>query len=189
MATRFLLKDVRLAYGHGLWKKSKPPKADAGAKEKYRIALILPKTHPQFKELEKVIMAEMTAKFGAKAALILKAAEAGQKSCLRDGNIKEGEGFEGNWFVATNSEVRPSVFNRDRSPITEDDGIVYSGCYVNCSFDVYAFDNASKGNSAGLRGVQFVRDGDAFGGGKAADDTEFEELGVSESDEETDLTA
>lgn len=186
MSTRLLLRDVRLAYGHGLWAKSKPPKADASAKEKYRIALILHAKHPQMAELRKAIETEMQGKFGQKWQAVLKAAEAQQKSCLRDGDTKEGDGFEGNWFISANSETRPSVFDRNRSPVGPDDGIVYSGCFVNASIDIYAFDNVSKGNSAGLRGVQFLRDGDAFGAGKAADETEFDELGVA-TDE--DLTA
>jgi hypothetical protein len=188
MSTRLMLKDVRLAYGHGLWTKSKPPKADASAKEKYRVAFILPKTHKQLPEIRKAIMEEMTAKFGARAAAVLKLAEAGQKSCLRDGDTKEGEGFEGNMFIAANSETRPSVFDGMRNPVTSDDGIVYSGCYVNASIDIYAFDNVSKGNSAGLRGVQFLRKGDAFGGGAPADESEFDEIGVAEEGGD-DLTA
>ena len=187
MSTRILLRDVRLGYGHGLWTKSKPPKADASAKEKYRIALILHAEHPQLAEVRKAIAGEMEAKFGAKWQAVLKAAEAGQKSCLRDGNTKDGEGFEDNWFISANSETRPTVFDRNRAPVTADDGIVYSGCYVNASIDIYAFNNVAKGNSAGLRGVQFLRKGDAFGAGAPADESEFDELGVSE--ETDDLTA
>lgn len=176
MSTRFLLKDARLAYAHGLWDKSKPPKADAGAKEKYRVAFIIPKDHPQIAELRKIILGEMTNKFGAKAAAVLKAAEAQQKSCLRDGDTKEGEGFAGNMFLAANSETRPSTFNYDGSVVTKDDGVIYSGCFVDASLDIYAFDNVSKGNSAGLRGVKFRRKGDAFGGGQSADENEFEDI-------------
>jgi hypothetical protein len=182
---RFLLKDARLAYGHGLWKKSKPPKADASAKEKFRICLIVPKNHPQLPELRKIILDEMTAKFGAKAPAVLKAAEAQTKSCLRDGDTKsDSDGFAGNLFISANSETRPTVYNKDRSAVSEDDDIVYSGCYVHASLNIYAFDNVSKGNSAGLRGVQFVRDGDRFGAGGAADENEFDDISAEE-----DLTA
>lgn len=183
---RILLRDVRLAYGHGLWTKSKPPKADASAKEKYRVALILPENHKQFKELKGIIEQVMQDKFGAKWQAVLKAAELQQKSCLRNGDTKDGDGFEGNWFVSANSETRPSTFNADKTVVTQDDGIIYSGCCVNASLDIYAFDNVSKGNSAGLRGVQFLRDDKRFGAGGPADEDEFEdELGL-ESD---DLTA
>ncbi len=184
---RFMLKNVRLAYGHGLWTKSKPPKADASAKAKYRVALILPKDHPQVKELRQIIQTVMEEKFGQKWAAVLKAAEIQQKSCLRDGDTKDGEGFPGNLFVSANSETRPSTFNVDKSPVTQEDGIIYSGCYVNASLDIYAFDNVSKGNSAGLRGVQFLKKGDAFGGGTPADESEFDEIQAPE--EGDDLTA
>ncbi len=174
---RIMLRDVRLAYGHGLWTKSKPPNSDAGAKEKYRVALILPEKHPQFAEVKKIILQVMTDKFGAKAPAVLKAAELQQKSCLRNGDDKaDADGFAGNWYISANSETRPSTFNHDRTPVNQDDGIIYSGCYVNASLDIYAFDRVSKGNSAGLRGVQFLRKGDAFGGGAPADENEFDDI-------------
>jgi hypothetical protein len=180
---KFMLRDARLAYGHGLWTKSKPPKADASAKEKYRIALIIPKNHPQMKDLKAAIQSVMEAKFGAKWQAVLKAAELQQKSCLRDGDTKDGEGFQGNMFVSANSDTRPSTFNVDKTIVTQDDGIIYSGCYVNASLDIYAFDNVSKGNSAGLRGVQFLRKGDAFGGGSPADESEFDEIAAPDGDD------
>ena len=55
MSTRFLLKDVRLAFGQGLWRKSKPPKAGPDAKEKFRVTLLLAKDHPQLAEVRKKI--------------------------------------------------------------------------------------------------------------------------------------
>jgi hypothetical protein len=179
---KFMLRDARLAYGHGLWTKSKPPKADASAKEKYRIALIIPKNHPQMKDLKAAIQSVMETKFGVKWQAVLKAAELQQKSCLRDGDTKDGEGFPGNMFVSANSDTRPSTFNIDKTIVTQDDGIIYSGCYVNASLDIYAFDNVSKGNSAGLRGVQFLRKGDAFGGGAPADESEFDEIAAPDDD-------
>jgi hypothetical protein len=178
-----MLRDVRLAYAHGLWEKSVPRGAEATAKPKFRVCFILPFKHPQIKEIEKVIEDEMKAKFGAKWAKVLEAAKASKKSCLRDGDDNEGDGFAGNMFIAANAETRPSTFNHDRSPVSKDDGVLYSGCYVNASIDVYAFDNVSKGNSAGLRGVQFLRKGDAFGSGGAADESEFDEISAPAEDE------
>lgn len=189
MSTRIQLKNVRLAYGHGLWTKSKPPKADASAKEKYRVCFILGKDHPQLPELRAIIKAEMEAKFGKKADAVLKAAELSQKSCLRDGDTNTGDGFAGNMYVAANSETRPSVFNHDKSPITEDDDIIRSGYYVNASIDIYAFDNVAKGNSAGLRGVQFYRKGESFGSGGAAGEDEFDEISAPPEDDQDPLTA
>jgi len=189
MSTRFLLKDVRLAFGQGLWRKSKPPKAGPDAKEKFRVTLLLAKKdHPQPAEVRKIIRAEAQALFGSKWEAILKGAEAQQKVCLRDGDLKsEYEGFADHWAISANSFTRPSVFDAQRNPVTEDSGIVYSGCYVNAIVSFKAFDNVSKGVTAELSGVQFWRKGDAFSGGKVAEADEFPDE-IAAPAEEDELT-
>jgi hypothetical protein len=174
MSTRILLKNVRLAFGQGLFVKSKPPKAGPDAKEKYRVTFLLPKDHPQIPEIKKILAAEASALWGAKTASVQKAAEAQQKWALRDGNLKdEYEGFAGNWALSANSFAKPTVFDQNRLPISQDSGIVYSGCYVNAIVVLKAFDNVSKGTTCELSGVQWFADGDAFSGGKPADADEF----------------
>jgi hypothetical protein len=88
------------------------------------------------------------------------------------------EGYEGNLFFNASNKVRPTVVNRDRSPLTAQDGVVYSGCFVNVIIDVWAQDNEyGKRINAQLQGVQFFKDGDAFsGGGTAADAGDFDEI-------------
>jgi hypothetical protein len=70
------------------------------------------------------------------------------------------------------------VIDRDKSPLTAEDGKPYSGCYVNCSLELWAQDNSyGKRINAQLGGVQFFKDGDAFsGGGSAADADDFDEI-------------
>jgi hypothetical protein len=79
--------------------------------------------------------------------------------------------------ISAKSTIRPLVIDRDRSPLAEEDGKPYAGCYVNASVEFFAYENSGNGISAQLAGVQFVRDGDAFGGGRAADPDEFDDLG------------
>ena len=51
---------------------------------------------------------------------------------------------------------------------------IYSGCYVDCSVEIWAQDNQyGQRVNAQLRGVMFVRDGDAFGAGGSASADEF----------------
>lgn len=174
MSTRILLLNWRLAFGQGLWAKSKPPKAGPDAKEKFRVTLLAGPDHPQLAQVRKILTAEATALWGAKTASIQKAAEAQQKWALRDGNLKdEYEGFAGNWALSANSFAKPTVFDQNRLPISQDSGIVYSGCYVNAIVVLKAFDNVSKGTTCELSGVQWFADGDAFSGGKPADADEF----------------
>lgn len=185
MSTRIRLENVRLAFAQGLWQKSKPPGSDANAKEKFRASFLIPRNHPQLAQLQKIIADEATAKWGAKAPAILKAAEAQQKVCLRDGDLKaQYAGFEGNFYVSASAEIMPSVFgpNPKDGPIAQQSGQVYSGCWVNVSLDIYPFDRVSKGVAAGLRGVQKVSDDEALGGGTAASDDEFDEIAVGASD-------
>ena len=188
MSTRYLLKEVRLAFGQGLYTKSKPPKSDPSVKEKFRVTFLLTKDHPQLPEIRKILKAEAQALFGPKWETIYKSAEAQQKVCLRDGDLKsEYEGFADHFAISANSFTRPSVFDAQRNPVTEDSGIVYSGCYVNAIVSFKAYDNVSKGVTAELSGVQFWRKGDAFSGGRAADPDEFPDE-IAAPAEEDDLT-
>lgn len=103
----------------------------------------------------------------------------GLKLCLRDGGEKghmDGFGDEVVFFNATNPK-RPTVVDRDRTPLTESDGKPYAGCYVTALIDFWAQDNQyGKRVNATLTGVQFVRDGEAFGGARVASADDFDVL-------------
>jgi hypothetical protein len=186
MATRYRVQGGRLAFAQGLWTKSKPPKSDASAKEKYRATILLPKDHPQIPEIIAIMKAEAKATFGAKWEAVYKAAEMQQKLCLRDGDLKsQYAGFEGWYYISASSEIQPSVYgyNPNDGIIQRDSGKVFSGCWVNASLDFYAYDSVAKGVAAGLRGVQLCltppgMPDDALGGGTAASESDFEPIGV-----------
>lgn len=81
---------------------------------------------------------------------------------------------------------RPLVLDRTKNPLTQKDGKPYAGCYVNAVVDVWAQDNSNgKRINVQLKGIQFVKDGDAFGTGGAATPDEFDDLG--EGSDEPDL--
>ena len=188
---RLLLKDVRLAFP-SLWKATAVKPGDVPA---FGASFILPKNHKQLPELRAAIKKVADEKWGTKGAVMLKALEAADKTCLHNGDSKaEYEGYEGNLFVPTRSKVRPTVFDQQRQELSEADGKPYSGCYVNASIELWAQENQwGKRINAQLRGVQFLRDGDAFAGGsRPADADEFpDEIGVGDesSAEADDLTA
>jgi hypothetical protein len=103
-----------------------------------------------------------------------------RNKCLHDGNEypdKEGYG-DGVMFLRSSNRTRPPVVNRDMSPITEQDGIIYAGCYVNASVRLFAWEHKTggKGVSASLRAIQFVKDGESFGAGKVDVESEFDSL-------------
>lgn len=126
------------------------------------------------------------AKWGARADAILKQMRAQDKTCLHDGDLKASyDGFPGMLYVSARNAVRPLAIDKDKTPVAESDGRLYAGCYVNASIELWAQDNNyGKRVNASLRGVQFLRDGDAFAAGGAADESEFDDLseGVTADD-------
>lgn len=68
--------------------------------------------------------------------------------------------------------------------LTARDGKPYGGCYVNVSLDVWVQDNKfGRRINCQLKGVQFLREGDAFGGGAPASPDDFDDLGVEEEED------
>ncbi len=169
---KLLLKNVRLAFP-SIFEATAPK---GGGKPAFSASFILPPGHPALKELESAFAALSKEKWGAKADAILKGMKASDKLCLHEGDTKaDYEGYAGNYFVSTRSKTRPNVFDADRSVLSEADGKLYSGCYVNANIELWAQDNEfGKRINAQLRGVQFKADGDALAGGaRPADADEF----------------
>ena len=55
------------------------------------------------------------------------------------------------------------MIDRDKTPLTEEDGKIYSGCYVNAIVELWSMNNEyGKRICGNLLGVQFFRDGEAF---------------------------
>ncbi len=104
------------------------------------------------------------------------------KICLKDGDESGREEFEGKMTIKASTKRRPLVINRDKSPITADDNIIYAGCYVHAIISLWAQANSyGKRINASLDGVQFARDGEPFGdGGISAN--EFDAFGEFDDD-------
>lgn len=119
---------------------------------------------------------EMVAKesFGAKWQQKLAGIKGNaQKCCIRDGAAK---GFPEDWLIALyrqEDQGRPAVVDGRKNPLAAADGVLYAGCYVNLSFDLYT---AEDGIHGGLVACQFVKDGEAFGGGGPATADDFEAI-------------
>lgn len=94
---------------------------------------------------------------------------------LRRGNLKKDAkgqiyaGFEDMLYVTARNTNRPGLFDRDTSPLVESDGRPYSGCYGNMEIDIWCLNKpkVKKRVVIDLLGIQFTRDGDAFGAGSA----------------------
>lgn len=147
-------------------------------KPAFSACFLLDPADPQVKALNQAIEQVAKDKWGAKAEAILKQMRAQDKVALHDGDLKANyDGFPGNLYVSARSATRPLVIDKDKSPLTEQDGKPYAGCFVNASIELWPQDNNfGKRVNASLRGVQFFRDGDAFAGGGAASEDEFDDI-------------
>lgn len=105
-----------------------------------------------------------------------------EKVALKDGDELGRPEFEGKMTIKASTKRRPTVINRDKSPIVADDEVVYAGCYVNAIISLWAQDNQyGKRINASLEGVQFAKDGEPFGAGGITAD-EFDEFETPDDD-------
>ena len=99
------------------------------------------------------------------------------KICFKDGDFIDYDGYAGNMSIKGSSAKRPMAIGTDRAPLTEDDGKLYAGCYVNGILELWFQDNQfGKRINANLLGVQFVKDGAPFGDGLTASLDDFDEI-------------
>ena len=116
------------------------------------------KTHKaQIAEIQAGIAALTKEKFKGKAL-------PDDRVCLKDGDETEREEQQGMMVIKASSKKRPMVINRDRTPLVEDDNVIYAGCYVNAIISLWSQDNQyGKRINASLEGVQFCAHGEPFG--------------------------
>jgi hypothetical protein len=101
--------------------------------------------------------------------------------CLKDGDDifaeKEYEGYEGHWAIKAGNSKRPTIINRDKTPLIAEDEVIYAGCYVNAVIDIWIQNNSyGKRVNANLYGVQFNKDGENFGAGPIDVTDDFDDL-------------
>lgn len=142
----------------------------------FSASFLMPPAHPSVKALREAFETLGKDKWGAKWPQVKKEIEAKDRTALHDGDTKSSYGgFEGNLFVSARSKTRPLVIDGMKVPLTAQDGRPYAGCYVNASIELWCQDNNyGRRINASLRGVQFLRDGDSFGGGGSASEDDFD---------------
>jgi hypothetical protein len=178
---KIAIKNARLAFPNLF----KATTVNGGGEPAFSAAFLIPPDHPAVKEINDAAEKLGREKWGAKWAAIKKEIAAKDKMPLHDGDNKASyAGFEGMMYINARNKTRPLVLDRDKTPLTEQDGRPYAGCYVVGSIELWTQDNSyGKRINASLRGVQFYRDGEAFAGGGTASEDEFEDLGVDEEEE------
>lgn len=104
----------------------------------------------------------------------------------KEGNVRDG--YDGMMVIKATNNRRPQVIDRHKDPISEEDGVIYAGCYVNAILNLWGNKDKDKGGNgifATLEGVQFVKDGERFAAGGLRDDA-FDDLGDEEDEDDED---
>lgn len=164
------------------------PKAMAeGAKPKYSVSLIIPKsdtvTVQKIKAAIKAAYEEGQSKLKGNGRTVPPLAAI--KTPLRDGDIErpDDEAYKDAYFVNANTPTAPGIVDADRQPII-DTSEVYSGVYGRASINFYAFNsNGNKGIACGLNNLQKIADGEPLGGKSRAED-DFADLDDEDYDDD-----
>lgn len=171
---KYTLKNVRLSFP-SLFNKAK----FNGTETKYEATLLLDKVaHAD-------VIEEIRKGIAEKIKSDLKGAKLGaDKICLRDGDDAGYDGYEGCFSIKASNNRRPTVIDRKKDQVQEDDNLFYAGCYVNAQIELWSQNNEfGKRINANLLIVQFARDGEPFGaGGTTGDIDAFDSLEDDDND-------
>lgn len=99
------------------------------------------------------------------------------KLCLKDGDHFSYDGYAGHMSFKASTNRRPTLIDRDKTPIAEDDGKLEAGVYVNAIVDLWPQSNSyGKRINSNLFGIQFYKDGERFGAGDTDVTDEFDDF-------------
>lgn len=167
VSTKVVTGKVRFCYANVF----EPTSMNEGDTPKYNVCILISKDDK--KTLEKINKAIEAAKQQGKAKIADKSGKIPStlKTPLRDGDEERGDdpAFENCFFINANSTRKPSIVDRNLSPIMDRDEF-YSGCYGRASINFYAYNVNSKGIAAGLNNLQKLEDGEPLAGGSTAED-------------------
>lgn len=186
MSIKVMLRNVRLSYEHIFTPSAFDDKSDP----KYSAVFIIPKDHNDVPAIKKALYKAGEEKYPA--AFTGKGWPKGFTCALKDADTDANDlgeilsennpEYAGCYIIRADSTRRPLTIDRKKAAVTEADGVIYSGCYVNASIaaGAYEFGKVKKGVKCYLNGVQFCADGERFGG-DAMDD--FDELDGEDDDD------
>lgn len=176
--SKLILQDVRCSYVFV----TSPRKKDDGTDGNYSLQILLPKDDPQVGKVKKAIKEALIEKFGDSAW----DKKGRYKLPLRDGDEeRDGEEYEGMYFMNANSGKKPGVVNRNNEPADQDDleEYCYSGAHFHVSCNFYGFDSKDGGKpgvAIGLNNVMLRKKGDRLDGSVAAT-SEFADFAEADS--------
>lgn len=169
----------------------KPEKFQGTGEPRFSASIIIDPASPSHQKVKDAMLAAAAKQWGeSKAEAAVKALTKGLKTAYIDGDTKpDVMGFEGNWVIQAHAKANtpPALVKTvggknvrlDRETQTD----IYSGCYVNAIVELWAQDNQwGKRINAQLAGLQFVRNGEPFSGGRPAAADDFDTVEGDEDD-------
>lgn len=173
-----MLKDVRLSFP----KLFTPEKFQGTGDPRFSATFIIEPGSENDKAIKAACIAAAKDKWKDNAATMYKKLAAEGSMCYSTAEKTSGkgevyDGFEGMHWLSAANRIRPTVLDKDKTKLVDESaGRPYGGCYVNAKVSVYGDTRYGARINASLLGVQFVRDGDSFGGSAPASVDEFEDL-------------
>ncbi len=167
--------------------KGKPDRNGKIPDPKFRVELIVPFDHPQLAEIKLKQRAAAEKKFGSEAQQKLLIAETQDKLAIHKGDVtRAGQAeYAGALYLTASNKEQPTIVATDvtglqmanrGSPnvlLPSHARWPYAGSYVCAHLDFFAYQNEGTGISAGILGVQFVRDGQKLQGAFVSTGSEF----------------
>ncbi len=177
MSKTIKLKNVRLSFENVFSKEVYEGKET----ENYSATLLIPKTNTE------AVTTIQSAIDRAMEKAKIKKLPSTAKMCFKDGDETDRPEQEGHWTLKAKTKKRPTVIHNKANGsenLVREDGVIYSGCYVNALIDdnFYCYTNYGKGVSASLLGIQYAGEGESFEGSRVADVNEFDEFDDDEDD-------
>ena len=147
-------------------------------KSNYSIGLLLPEGSENLKKVQQAILEAVREEYGSEKANALVKKFAGSRTTWPLKKRDAEDDSEGYMIQPKRSEEKgkPKVVDRRKNPITED-GVIFGGCWVNASIDVYCYSNNGGGVTTYLNGVQFVKEDAPLAGSAASCEQDFDDLG------------
>lgn len=191
--TRFVLRDVRLAYAVGLYQ----AKAfETGQQPKYGCTCLLPPGHPALELIEDALAAAADAKWGKDRPRRLRGltVEPALKSVADFEKLQTGDITEAWSFVRVSSLDPPAVVDANVQEIGAGDlrRECYSGRWAHVSCNAYAYERQTgSGVTLGLNSVQLLRHDKRLGAGRPRPEEDFDPEPLdpdNDNDDEDELT-
>ena len=200
------LKNVRLSFPH-LFEPQEMESEKGGMRYVYNANFLIPRTladgtpNPQVKQVQDAMVEALQGTWPGQKKVI-----SADRRCFRSGEVKNPdteemvalyEGYAGHMVLVANQSVKgptspnpvqllgPKKTAKDKNGkpcfprLSESDGMLYAGAYVDVIVTIYGYNGAKSGNpdriNASLDAVKFVRHGEALGAKPVDADSMFDE--------------